>query len=413
MALKLFRRKASPAVAEIGPGESDRPVVLGAEELVSRMRDVCAAAARGDLEPRITGIPEDGPLGALAWEINALLDMTNAFVREAAASMSAASESRFHRKILLRGMAGEFRRSSKTINAASDVMQRQADEIAREHERRHDLARDFERMLRQEIDEVTDAAERMRGEAERLAEMASETTSRSTAVAAATEEATANVQSVASASEELASTIRDVAARASESSKTSERARNESDQAAERIRQLNESTARIDEVVVFINDIASQTNLLALNATIEAARAGEAGKGFAVVASEVKSLAGQTAKATEEITGQVKGVQEAMNLVIDAMSAINGTIGEIDGISVAIAEAVEQQSVATQEISSNVHQAAAGTGEVAQNIVAVSNGAREAGEAAQRLFDSAKGIVQRADTLREGSDNFLRVIRDR
>jgi methyl-accepting chemotaxis protein len=412
MALKLFGKK-NEAAAKGGKPHDDGKAPPDRQALIARMREVCAAAAKGDLEPRITAIPEDDELGELAWEINALLDMTNSFVREAAASMQAASEGRYYRKIILRGMGGEFRRSSKTINDGTEVMHLQAEEIASQRTRREDIARDFERMLRQEIDEVIEAAERMSQESQRLAEMAADTTARSTAVAAATEEATANVQAVASASEELASTIRDVSARASESSRTTSRARNEADQTADRIRHLNESTARIDEVVIFINDIASQTNLLALNATIEAARAGEAGKGFAVVASEVKSLAGQTAKATEEITAQVKGVQEAMDLVVEAMTAINGTIGEIDGISNAIAEAVEQQSAATQEISSNVHQAATGTGEVAQNIVAVSDGARQSGDAAKRLHSTAKDIVKRAGSLREGSDHFLRVVRDR
>ena len=371
MSLKLFGRKSAPADESRSDGSGTPPGTppgtLDRKALIARMREVCSAAAKGDLEPRITAIPEDDDLGELAWEINALLDMTNSFVREAAASMQTASEGRYYRKIILRGMGGEFRRASRTINDDIEVIHLQAEEIANQRARREDIARDFERMLRQEIDEVIEAAEHMSEESERLSEMAADTTARSTAVAAATEEATANVQAVASASEELASTIRDVSARASESSRTTNRARNEADQTADRIRHLNESTARIDEVVIFINDIASQTNLLALNATIEAARAGEAGKGFAVVASEVKSLAGQTAKATEEITAQVKDVQEAMDLVVEAMSAINGTIGEIDGISNVIAESVEQQSAATQEISSNVHQAASGTGEVAQN----------------------------------------------
>ena len=417
MSLKLFGRKSAPADESRSDGSGTPPGTppgtLDRKALIARMREVCSAAAKGDLEPRITAIPEDDDLGELAWEINALLDMTNSFVREAAASMQAASEGRYYRKIILRGMGGEFRRASRTINDGIEVMHLQAEEIANQRARREDIARDFERMLRDEIDGVIEAAENMSEESARLADMAADTTARSTAVAAATEEATANVQAVASASEELASTIRDVSARASESSRTTSRARNEADQTAERIRNLNESTARIDEVVIFINDIASQTNLLALNATIEAARAGEAGKGFAVVASEVKSLAGQTAKATEEITAQVKGVQEAMDLVVEAMSAINGTIGEIDGISNAIAEAVEQQSAATQEISSNVHQAATGTGEVAQNIVAVSDGARQSGDAAKRLNSTAKDIVKRAGTLRDGSDHFLRVVRDR
>lgn len=383
-----------------------------ADALIAQLRSVCRAAANGDLEPRATGIDNElGEFAELAWEINELLDVTTAFVREAAASMSSAGDGRFFRKVALRGMPGEFRRSSETINAASDIMKRQAEDLKTEEARVLGMAEEFERIVGQEIGAVVEAAERMRDDADRMASLATETTERSTTVAAATEEATANVQAVASAAEELASTIRDVSARAAESSQTSGRARGEADQTAERIGQLTESTARIDQVVTFINEIASQTNLLALNATIEAARAGEAGKGFAVVASEVKSLAGQTAKATEEIAAQVRGVQDALGRVVEAMSAINGTIDEMDTISGAISQAVDQQAAATQEISSNVHQAAAGTGDVAENIVAVSDSARKTGDAAGRLLESAQAIVSRSGTLREESNRFLEAIR--
>jgi methyl-accepting chemotaxis protein len=152
---------------------------------------------------------------------------------------------------------------------------------------------------------------------------------------------------------------------------------------------LAEAAQRIGEVVNLINDIASQTNLLALNATIEAARAGEAGKGFAVVASEVKSLATQTAKATEDIASQIAQIQEATGEAVSAIGTISGVIGEISEISTAIASAVEEQGASTREIAANVQQAAAGTQEVTGNIAQLNKAASETGQTAGQVLAAA------------------------
>jgi methyl-accepting chemotaxis protein len=164
-------------------------------------------------------------------------------------------------------------------------------------------------------------------------------------------------------------------------------------------------------VVKLISGIAGQTNLLALNATIEAARAGEAGKGFAVVASEVKSLATQTAKATEEITAQVAAIQEATGSSVQAIQAIGETISRVNHIAAAIAAAVEQQGAATQEIARNVQQAAAGTTEVSGHIASVSQAAGETGVAAGEVLGSAKGLVRLSEVLRDNVDQFVSNIR--
>ena len=160
-------------------------------------------------------------------------------------------------------------------------------------------------------------------------------------------------------------------------------------------------------MVRLINDIAGQTNLLALNATIEAARAGEAGKGFAVVASEVKNLASQTAKATEEIGGQIAAVQGETGRVVEAIRAIGGTIEKISGIAASIAAAVEQQGAATAEIARNVQQAAAGTGAVSANIVSVNEAASGSGAAAAQVQGAAAELSRGAETLRSQVERFL------
>jgi methyl-accepting chemotaxis protein len=174
---------------------------------------------------------------------------------------------------------------------------------------------------------------------------------------------------------------------------------------------LSAAAQKIGDVVKLISDIASQTNLLALNATIEAARAGDAGKGFAVVASEVKSLANQTAKATEEISAQVASMQGATNDAVQAIHSIGGTIGTINEIATTIASAVEEQGAATQEIARNVQEAAQGTGQVSSNIVGVNQAASETGAASSQVLASAEELGKQAETLRADVDQFLANIR--
>jgi methyl-accepting chemotaxis protein len=170
---------------------------------------------------------------------------------------------------------------------------------------------------------------------------------------------------------------------------------------------LADASQKIGAVVALITDIANQTNLLALNATIEAARAGEAGKGFAVVAAEVKNLANQTAKATEEIGGQISGVQAATQEAVQAIQTIGKTIGEINGITATIAAAVEEQAAATKEIARNVEQAASGTQEVTSNITGVTHAANDTGTAASQVLASARELAQQSESLKKVVTAFL------
>ncbi len=178
-----------------------------------------------------------------------------------------------------------------------------------------------------------------------------------------------------------------------------------------RINELSQSAGRIGDVVKLITAVAEQTNLLALNATIEAARAGDAGRGFAVVAQEVKMLAGQTAKATSEISTQIAGMQAATQVSVTAIKEIGSTIGRISEIATAIASAVEEQGAATQEISRNVQQAAKGAGEVASNIVEVSRGAGETGSASSQVLSSAQALSTQGNRLKAELGKFLGNIR--
>ena len=209
----------------------------------------------------------------------------------------------------------------------------------------------------------------------------------------------------------MSSSISEISRQVAQSTQIASTAVTEVDGANEKVQGLADAANKIGEVVALITDIADQTNLLALNATIEAARAGEAGKGFAVVASEVKNLANQTAKATEEISSQIGGIQAATDDAVTAIGSIGGTIAQMNEIASTIAAAVEEQGAATQEIARNVEQAAGGTNEVSSNIATVNSAADETGNSAQHMLEAAGDLSEQAKILRAEVDAFLTNIR--
>ena len=273
------------------------------------------------------------------------------------------------------------------------------------------MADEFEASVKGIVQMVSSAATEMQSTAQTLSSTAEETSRQSTAVAAASEEASTNVQTVASAAEELSSSIAEISRQVTESSRIAGQAVSDAGRTNAQVQALADAAQKIGDVVKLINDIAGQTNLLALNATIEAARAGEAGKGFAVVASEVKSLATQTAKATEDIGAQVKAIQGATQDSVKAIQTIAQTIGRMNEIATTIASAVEEQGAATKEIARNIQQASAGTAEVSSNIAGVTKAASETGASSTQVLQAASELSKQSETLNLQVDGFVRKIR--
>jgi methyl-accepting chemotaxis protein len=501
---------------------SDKIAELEAEldlyrKTFAKASEVCTQAAAGNLDTRATGFREHGDLAEILHSINQMLDLTDAYVRESGASLRAASEGKFHRAFLERGMLGDFKRGARIINEARESMKIASEEQSVAEAESGKLQRVIEDMpinvmmadadtleltylnkearktltslarylpvssdqmigtcidvfhknpgiqrriladpanlpvvakidvgpevlkltispvmdiegnyigpmvawsvvtgqvrIANEVQEVvgivSSAATELKSSAESMSVSAAATAEQSTAVAGASEELTANIQTVAAAADQLAISVTEISRQVSESSRISQEAVSETERSNEVVMGLAEAAQKIGDVVKLISDIAGQTNLLALNATIEAARAGEAGKGFAVVASEVKSLANQTARATEDIATQVGNIQTATRNAVGAIKGVGQTIGNINDIGTAISAAVEEQGAATGEISRNVKEAATGTSEVTVNITSVSENASESGHSASQVLAAADGLSDQAERMQVQIKEFL------
>ncbi len=270
---------------------------------------------------------------------------------------------------------------------------------------------EFESMVRETLNQLGDASGQMRTTSSGLSTISRQTNERVQVAEKASGEAAMSVDTVAAASAELSSSINDISQQAAHAAGIASRAVSQARDTDGTVQGLAQSAGRIGEVVGLINTIAAQTNLLALNATIEAARAGEAGRGFAVVASEVKSLASQTAKATEEISEQIADIQKVAGEAIDAIKNIGGIIGEVNEVATAIAAAVQQQGAATQEITRSTQFAAQGTKNVSENINGVKADADAAAAAAEDVKQASHTLETQSQQLGNQVTDFLGKIR--
>jgi methyl-accepting chemotaxis protein len=270
---------------------------------------------------------------------------------------------------------------------------------------------EFETSVRQTLQQLGDASSQMRTTSTGLSTVSRQTNERVQVAEKASGEASMSVDSVAAASEQLSASINDISQQAAHAAGIASRAVSQARDTDGTVQGLAKSAARIGEVVGLINTIAAQTNLLALNATIEAARAGEAGRGFAVVASEVKSLASQTAKATDEISEQIADIQRVAGDAIDAIKGIGSIITEVNEVATAIAAAVQEQGAATQEITRSTQFAAQGTKNVSDNITGVKADADKSAAAAEDVKHASETLETQSQQLGNQVTQFLGNIR--
>ncbi|WP_339332797.1 methyl-accepting chemotaxis protein [uncultured Maricaulis sp.] len=361
-------------------------------EAIRRATRIVAAVADGDFEQRIIGVSSDPEVAAMEIAINRLIDRTDAYLRESQTCVEYVRKNKHFRLIPETGMVGSFRNAARAVNTTLYA-------IKSRHDGFLDLGSRLETQLSEVMGNVSSTISALRGNADALDTTSGQASEQCTTVAAGAEEASTNMQSVAASAEELTSSIEEINRQVVQSAGLA-------DQAVEKSRAMNQTitgldgvTDRIGDIVKLIQGIADQTNLLALNATIEAARAGEAGRGFAIVAQEVKTLAGQTADATDQISHQISELQGTMSGAVTANTDISSAIEQINAACNAIATAVTQQSAATAEIARNVSEAALGTGDVSNGIGVVQN-------ATQTTRDMVASVMTSTDTLTTQEENL-------
>ncbi|MBI3445793.1 MAG: cache domain-containing protein [Magnetospirillum sp.] len=349
-----------------------RSITRPLKELVTRMR----ALADGDIGNEVAGTERQDEMGELARAME-----------------------------IFRGNAQENKR---LLDQQESLKQSAAEERNRAL---RDMAQGLESRVKVAVDAINQVGQRLNGASSAMSTTAEKTSEQTNAVVAATEQTSCNVQTVASAAEELSASGNEISRQVALTADIARAAAEEAEQTNAMMAALASAAGRIGEVVSLIDSIAGQTNLLALNATIEAARAGEAGKGFAVVAGEVKTLANQTAKATQEITAQIASVQAETDKAVSAIRHIGETITRVDEATSSIASAVEEQNAAIHEITRSVQEAARGTREVSEHIGRVSEGTRTSKTAAEEVAGSAREMASQNGALTKEIDGFLREIR--
>ncbi len=398
-----FHKTSAPVIPE--DEDARRPLLEEAAE-------VCRRAARGDLEARVIDIRDAPPeVLALCHELNHLLDQTDAFVREASASLDQVAHDRFHRRVLERGLHGAFRRGAKIINGATARMGERSQECADLKQERLRLADELEHNVQTVSQLLAGAATELVASAQELTGAAKRASEGAQGGAQAAESASSAASHVRAEAQALRGSTDEICVQMESSRRITAAAVAGVTQADRMMEGMKAAAESIGGIVRVVREISEQTKLLALNAAIEAARAGEAGKGFAVVAQEVKSLAGQASRATDEIAERIGALETATRSAVEAMRGIGTTIGQSSAVSSGIAVAVERQQRATAAIATSVEVATSASSTVTEKLGVLAGTAHDTGHAAGEVLTAAAELSRMGETLSTEISRFLLHVR--
>jgi len=377
---------------------------LGISRPLNRIRNAMSEVAEGDKSIEIPDVHRKDEVGQMALALKVFKEkLVHAELQE--------EEDRKRREEAREKEAHRQQAEREAEKKAAGEAKRIADEREARSAKIEEMIEEFNNKASETLASVTNSAVQLRASADSMSQSADEANRQSSAATQATNQTSSNMQTMATATEELSVSVQEINRRVSESAEIASAAVEEADTTNRKIQGLSRAANKIGEVVSLINEIASQTNLLALNATIESACAGEAGKGFAVVANEVKTLASQTAKATEDIGSQIAQIQSETDGAVIAIESITGTIRKLSDISTAISESIDEQGRATREIADTVQSVAGSTENILQNIIQVDETASKTGETAMKVLEASDLVNNQSDSLRRQVDGFLQSIR--
>lgn len=362
------------------------------KRIIDELYDIVHDAADGKMGVRVNNRQTLGYLAPLQNAVNQLLDLTEAFAKEAAGAMGHASRGSYYRKILPRGLRGDLIGYAGTVNAALDAMHEKTRNFSDSAGRIGDDIQSVVGSVSNSAKQLSDSSDFLSRQVSRIAEQAND-------MRLAADDSTEALNGIAVATEQFSASIRQIGVQINGSAELAEAAVSRARVADNHITRLDDMALRVTKVVELITDVADQTNLLALNATIEAARAGEAGKGFAVVATEVKNLASQTSRAAEQVIGEIGEMQSMTREAVSSVREINEKISEIDSGARLVAEAAREQTEVVGAISDRIDQAVRRMQTIAAILADVASGTTESGSVVLQLHSEATNLLGQADSL--------------